>query len=46
MSDLTRRQFLKVTGTTLAASSFELLGFTPSLSRSYALPGSPLAFRP
>jgi formate dehydrogenase major subunit len=29
MSDLTRRQFLKVTGATLAASSLGMLGFSP-----------------
>ncbi len=30
MADLTRRQFLKVTGVTLAASSIALVGFSPT----------------
>jgi len=30
MADLTRRQFLKVTGVTLAASSIALVGFSPA----------------
>ena len=30
MADLTRRQFLKMTGTALAGSSLALLGFSPT----------------
>ena len=32
MTDLTRRQFLKITGTTLAGSSLALLGFSASVA--------------
>src|SRR6201992_2930587 len=32
MTDLTRRQFLQVTGATLASSSLALLGFSPSVA--------------
>jgi formate dehydrogenase major subunit len=32
MSDLTRRQFLKITGATLAGSSLALMGFSPSVA--------------
>ena len=30
MADMTRRQFLKVTGVTLAGSSLALIGFSPT----------------
>jgi formate dehydrogenase major subunit len=32
MTDLTRRQFLKITGATLAGSSLALMGFSPSVA--------------
>jgi formate dehydrogenase major subunit len=32
MNDLTRRQFLKITGATLAGSSLALLGFSPAVA--------------
>jgi len=32
MNDLTRRQFLKITGATLAGSSLALLGFSPTVA--------------
>jgi formate dehydrogenase major subunit len=32
MTDLTRRQFLKITGATLAGSSLALLGFSASVA--------------
>src|SRR4030088_864899 len=32
MTELTRRQFLKITGATLAGSSLALMGFSPSVA--------------